>query len=73
MGHKDLGCANGWSPIVWTLQDGSKRIEKLDTTPDEYKKCVSLKHKWTETKKGRCWYQVYCNICGITWDYDCSD
>ena len=67
--YKNLGCANGWSPIVWTRPNGEKFVEKTDTTPEEFKMC---NHACREVKKGNCWYQVYCDVCKITWDYDCS-
>lgn len=71
--YKDLGCANNWSSRVWTLPDGSKRVEKPDTTPSEYKECIALKHKIRTVKKGNCWYQHYCDKCMITYDVDSSD
>lgn len=70
--YRNIGCMNSWSAVVWTRPDGSKYTEKNDTTPEAYKKCREAGHKTHETKKGNCWYQVYCDECGLTWDYDCS-
>jgi len=69
---KDLGIANRWSAIVWTRADGSKFIEKEDTTPDEYTACHEAGHKTREAKIGSALYRVFCDKCEIYWDYDCS-
>lgn len=70
--YTNIGCMNFWPAVIWTLPDGTKHVEKEDTTPELYTKCVEAGHKTHETQKGNCWYQVYCDVCGLTWDYDCS-
>lgn len=74
---KDLGCMNGWSAIVWTKADGSKFVEKEDTTPEEYKECVRKRHMSgnhiVSVKLGNCYYKCYCKICKIEYTVDSSD
>jgi hypothetical protein len=76
----DLGCMNGWaSRIVYTSYEDmvnktNGKVEKPDTTPIEYVHCQEeLHHSLAVGKKGNCWYQYTCPICGITWDVDSSD
>ena len=76
---KDLGCANSWSArIVYPTWDDMRNktngvVEKADTTPPEFTACRAADHNPTTQKKGNCWYQYTCPICGITWDVDSSD
>ena len=82
---KDLGCANSWSPVIVypsykdMVHKTNEVIQKPDTTPLEYTACQQAfktggaNHPLTVVKKGNCWYQYTCPICGITWDVDSSD
>ena len=71
---KDLGCANSWDAIRWYDNKGRiVRVEKEDTTPDEFKKCAKLGHKIGERKIGHCLHRCSCGICDITYTVDSSD
>ncbi len=72
---KDLGCMNGWAARVWTKADGSKFVEKEDTTPEEYKKCKSgCHHEFVSVRKlGNCRHEYSCEICNIKYNVDSSD
>jgi hypothetical protein len=75
--YKDLGTMNNWEARIWTMPDGSKRIEKEDTTPAEYKECVRLRHMCnghvTSVKIGNCYHACYCHLCKIQYKVDSSD
>jgi hypothetical protein len=71
--YTSLGCMNSWEKRVWTLSDGSKKVEKEDTTPMEYTKCVMSGHNHKQTKLGECLYSYYCPICNIGYTVDSSD
>jgi hypothetical protein len=73
VGYKNLGCMNSWfSPKI--LRDG-KWVPMYPNLkpPVEFQLCREAGHKPREITKGRCWYQVYCDICKITYDVDSSD
>ena len=70
---KHLGCINGWAARVWTKADGSKFVEKEDTTPQEFKDCQAQKHMMEVYRTGRCASRVMCHICKIEYDVDSSD
>lgn len=69
---KYLGTSNSWKSVIWIKQDGSKIVKKEDTTPNEYKKCCQSGHNTRGTKIGYKLYRIYCDKCGIYWQYDFS-
>lgn len=60
---KNLGWQNGWS-LVYREKGG---------VPYEYQRCCDAKHQLREENIGKSQWQVYCNICQITWKYDSGD
>lgn len=58
---KFLGWQNDWS---WSNRD---------TLPFEYIRCCDAGHTRREENIGKHQWQVYCDICQITWKYDNSD
>ncbi len=74
MEMKDLGCANGWvGPTSYPQGWDGPAVKGVDRTPVEYTACRKAGHPLQVVKKGNCWYQYTCPICGITWDEDSSD
>lgn len=70
--YKNCGCANGWyAPHILKNSKWVKAHE--DRIPAEVVACRAAGHRVREVKKGNCWYQVYCDTCRITYDYDSSD
>ena len=71
-GYKDCGCANRWySPNI--LVNGKWVKEHPDRIPAEVVACREAGHQKRGVSLGRCWTQVYCDICKITYDVDSSD
>lgn len=72
--YKNLGCANSWAARIWTKPDGTKHVEKEDTTPAEYKACVAAGHNRQAVRSATwsCYTYYHCDICKIQYEVDSS-